>query len=103
MPHHVAVHSLSKFIGRIIQMTKILLGLAALPFFAGVAMAGQPMSLSDKQMDEVSAGGRLITTLIDFNTGVATTTFGTQPLFPLQMIVETVNPPPIPTVIISAP
>jgi hypothetical protein len=84
-------------------MKKILLGLAALPFFAGVAMAGQPTSLSDKQMDEVSAGGVLISTLIDYNTQTAVTTFGTQSLFPLQITVSTVNPPPTPTIIISVP
>jgi hypothetical protein len=37
-------------------MKSILYGLAALPFFAAVALAGQPMQLSDKQMDKVTAG-----------------------------------------------
>jgi hypothetical protein len=37
-------------------MKKLLLGLATLPFLAGVAMAGQPAPLSDLQMDQVTAG-----------------------------------------------
>jgi len=37
-------------------MKKLLLGLAALPFVAGVAMAGEPAPLSDSQMDQVTAG-----------------------------------------------
>ena len=35
-------------------MKKVLMGLAALPFMAGVAMAGQP--LTSQQMDQVTAG-----------------------------------------------
>ena len=35
-------------------MKKVLMGLAALPFLAGVAVAGQP--LTDGQMDRVTAG-----------------------------------------------
>jgi len=35
-------------------MKKLLIALAALPFMAGVAAAGQP--LTDKQMDKVTAG-----------------------------------------------
>jgi hypothetical protein len=35
-------------------MRKVLMALAALPFMAGVAMAGQP--LTDQQMDRVTAG-----------------------------------------------
>lgn len=38
------------------DMKSLLYGLAALPFLAGVALAGQPMQLSDKQMDNVTAG-----------------------------------------------
>lgn len=37
-------------------MKKLLAGFAALPFLAGVAMAGQPAPLSDTQMDHVTAG-----------------------------------------------
>ena len=37
-------------------MKKLLVGLAALPLLAGVAMAGQPVPLSDAQMDKVTAG-----------------------------------------------
>jgi hypothetical protein len=37
-------------------MKSVLYGLAALPFLAGVAAAGQPMQLSDNQMDKVTAG-----------------------------------------------
>ena len=37
-------------------MKRILAGLAVLPFLAGVALAGQPVPLSDQQMDKVSAG-----------------------------------------------
>jgi hypothetical protein len=39
-----------------IVMKKLLAGFAALPFLAGVAMAGQPAPLSDVQMDQVTAG-----------------------------------------------
>ena len=37
-------------------MKKFFYGVAALPFLAGVAFADQPMQLSDKQMDKVTAG-----------------------------------------------
>ena len=37
-------------------MKKLLLGLAVLPFLAGVSVAGQPQPLTDQQMDKVSAG-----------------------------------------------
>jgi hypothetical protein len=37
-------------------MKSFLYGLAVLPFLAGVALAGEPMQLSDKQMDRVTAG-----------------------------------------------
>lgn len=37
-------------------MNKSLVGLAALPFMAGVAFAAQPVALNDKQMDAVTAG-----------------------------------------------
>jgi hypothetical protein len=48
-------------------MKKLLVGLAALPFLAGVAMAGQPVSLSDAQMDKVTAG--LVVDFIFSNNG----------------------------------
>lgn len=37
-------------------MKKLLIALAALPFMVGIAAAGQPKPLSDKQMDKVTAG-----------------------------------------------
>lgn len=37
-------------------MKKLLCGLAALPFLAGIALADQPVQLNDKQMDKVTAG-----------------------------------------------
>jgi len=37
-------------------MKKLLLGLAMLPFLAGVSLAGQPQPLTDQQMDKVAAG-----------------------------------------------
>lgn len=37
-------------------MNKLLAGLAALPFLAGVATAGQPTPLTNTQMDQVTAG-----------------------------------------------
>jgi hypothetical protein len=37
-------------------MTKLFLALASLPFIASVAMAGQPVALTDRQMDKVTAG-----------------------------------------------
>jgi len=38
-------------------MKKLLVGLAAVPFLAGIAIAGQPMPLSEVQMEKVTAGG----------------------------------------------
>ncbi len=40
-------------------MNKLLYGLAALPFLAGIAMAQTPVQLSDNQMDKVTAGWSL--------------------------------------------
>ncbi|HJU19093.1 MAG TPA: hypothetical protein VJ770_21770 [Stellaceae bacterium] len=37
-------------------MKKLLLGLAVLPFLAGVSMAGSPTPLTNQQMDKVTAG-----------------------------------------------
>jgi len=37
-------------------MKRVFVGFAAVPFLAGVAMAGQPMAMSDAQMDRVTAG-----------------------------------------------
>ena len=37
-------------------MKKFVLGLAVLPFLAGVSVAGQPQPLTDQQMDRVAAG-----------------------------------------------
>ena len=37
-------------------MKKLFFGLAALPFLAGVAIAGQSAPLTEAQMDEVTAG-----------------------------------------------
>ena len=37
-------------------MKKLLIGVVALPFLTGIAVAGQPTALSDKQMDRVTAG-----------------------------------------------
>ncbi|MGC2199614.1 MAG: hypothetical protein WA633_05615 [Stellaceae bacterium] len=37
-------------------MKRLLSAVAALPFLAGVALAGQPVQLSDAQMDGVTAG-----------------------------------------------
>ncbi|HUK07107.1 MAG TPA: hypothetical protein VLX09_04490 [Stellaceae bacterium] len=37
-------------------MRKLLLGLAVLPFLAGVSLAGQPQALTDQQMDKIAAG-----------------------------------------------
>ena len=37
-------------------MKKLVLGLAVLPFLAGVSLAGQPQALTDQQMDKVAAG-----------------------------------------------
>jgi len=37
-------------------MKKLLFGLAALPFVAAVALADQPVQLSDNQMDKLTAG-----------------------------------------------
>ena len=45
-------------------MKKLLCGLAALPFLAGIALADQPIQLNDKQMDKVNAGFRDFETII---------------------------------------
>jgi len=37
-------------------MKKFVIGLAVLPFLAGVSLAGQPQPLTDQQMDKVAAG-----------------------------------------------
>jgi len=37
-------------------MKKLLSGIAALPFMAAIALAGQPTPLTDNQMDTVTAG-----------------------------------------------
>src|SRR5271166_1174837 len=37
-------------------MRRLLSGLAALPFLAGIALAAQPVPLNDMQMDSVTAG-----------------------------------------------
>src|SRR5215469_2553592 len=46
-------------------MKKLVLRLAALPFLAGIAMAGQPASLTDAQMDKVTAGLSIDIGLLD--------------------------------------
>ena len=60
-------------------MKKLLIGLAVLPFLAGVSLAGQPQALTDQQMDKVSAGfdfaeldvNNVGTTMIGINFGPA--------------------------------
>jgi alpha/beta superfamily hydrolase len=52
-------------------MKKLLIGLAVVPFLAGVAMAGQPKPLTDAQMDKVSAGQLNGLIEIEFGTGAA--------------------------------
>jgi hypothetical protein len=37
-------------------MKRFLIGLAALPFLAGVSLAAEPVPLNDTQMDRVTAG-----------------------------------------------
>jgi len=44
-------------------MKKSLFGLAALPFLAGLALAGQPIQLGDAQLDKVTAGFQEINVL----------------------------------------
>jgi hypothetical protein len=39
-------------------MKKLVLGVAALPFMVNIAMAGQPVPLSDAQMDKITAGAQ---------------------------------------------
>jgi len=56
-------------------MTKLLLGLASLPFIASMAMAGQPVALSDTQMDKVTAGSFSYTTQIIPAGGISTNTY----------------------------
>jgi len=78
-------------------MKKLLLGLAALPFVAGVAMAGEPAPLSDSQMDQVTAGVVVVFTFQAGGSGNFTingTTFeGTSPnLGPPNTRVTTSSP-----------
>ncbi|HUK10610.1 MAG TPA: hypothetical protein VLX09_22250 [Stellaceae bacterium] len=64
-------------------MKKLLLGLAVLPFLAGVSLAGQPQALTDQQMDKVSAGfdfaeldvNNVGATWVGVNEGLANATF----------------------------
>lgn len=59
-------------------MKRLLLGMAILPFVAGVALAAQP--LTDKQMDKVTAGHTLVllertdVSVVGINVGVAPVT-----------------------------
>ena len=48
-------------------MKRLLLGVAILPFLAGITMAQEPMKLTGKQMDKVTAGWDLLE-LIQSNT-----------------------------------
>jgi hypothetical protein len=41
-------------------MKRLLYGLAALPLLAGVALAQEPVQLSNQQMDQVTAGWDLL-------------------------------------------
>ena len=41
-------------------MKRLLLGLAVLPFLAGVTLAQEPMKLTGQQMDKVTAGWDLL-------------------------------------------
>jgi hypothetical protein len=43
-------------------MKGLLRGLAALPFLAGIALAQQPMQLTNQQMDTVAAGTLIVET-----------------------------------------
>ena len=56
-------------------MTKLFLGLASLPFIASMAVAGQPVALSDTQMDKVTAGGFTYTTQTIPVGGISTNTY----------------------------
>jgi hypothetical protein len=38
------------------QMKRLIFGVAALPLLTGLALAGQPVQLTDNQMDKVTAG-----------------------------------------------
>ena len=59
-------------------MMRLLYGLAALPFLAGIALAQQPMQLTNNQMDRVTAG----TLIIEFSntSAVAVSIFQTPSL-----------------------
>jgi hypothetical protein len=61
-------------------MKKLLVGLAALPFLAGVAMAGQPVPLSDAQMDKVTAG---LNVLFTFSGNGFTAVFANEVVIPV--------------------
>lgn len=54
-------------------MHRLLAGLAVLPFVAGVAWGGQPVALTDRQMDVVTAGNATPSSPLSF--GAATGAF----------------------------
>ena len=61
-------------------MRKLLLGLAVLPFLAGVSLAGQPQPLTDQQMDKVSAGFSFTFGSLDITQDSVTETIANGPL-----------------------
>ena len=77
-------------------MNRLLIGYATLALFSGTAMAGAPKSLSDIQMDEVTAAGTVtISGVLFINSPAVTVIIGA----------VTVPPPPGTTVpvIVSSP
>lgn len=54
-------------------MRSFLIALAALPFLSGVALAASPISLSDQQMDAVTAGAAMTSGDLSFSPAQGTT------------------------------
>jgi hypothetical protein len=73
-------------------MKKLLIGLAALPLLAGVATAGQPMSLNDAQMDKVTAGQALV--LAPVSNSETVTVLNLASFDPPSVAIEFISPEP---------
>ncbi|HUK07919.1 MAG TPA: hypothetical protein VLX09_08640 [Stellaceae bacterium] len=72
-------------------MKKFILGLAVLPFLAGMSLAGQPQPLTDQQMDKVAAGFDFVET--DINNVGALSVQIDEPSNPPSVSVTTGEPP----------
>lgn len=84
-------------------MNKLLIALAALPLTAGVAAAGQPLPLNDRQMDGVTAGFTALSIadaegLVGARGTLLTTTASLSQVFPYATATPTVTVGGVPAV-----